>query len=131
MVHEALVDLNLERSKSDACVYFYKINPKECIILIHVDDMLITGKNKVLINKIVSDLASKFKIRDLGDVKKFIGIENDHVNNVPYLSRRNYILEILNLYNMSECNAVKTPMDANTKIVNLDYDQAVKEKSEV
>jgi len=40
-----------------------------------MDDMLITSKSRSVIDKLKKNLSSKFKMKDLGEVKKVLGVE--------------------------------------------------------
>jgi len=64
------------RSYYDPCVYYNKLPGGEYIyLLLYVDDMLIASKSKSAIDKLKKDLSSEFEIKDLGEVKKVIGME--------------------------------------------------------
>ena len=45
------------------------------IILVYVDDMMITGNDIRMIQETKQTLQDTFKMKDLGDLKYFIGIE--------------------------------------------------------
>ena len=45
------------------------------IVLIYVDDILIRGSSKMLIDNAKQVLKINFKIKDLGDLRYFLGIE--------------------------------------------------------
>ena len=45
------------------------------IILVYVDDMMITGNDIRLIQETKQTLQDTFKMKDLGDLKYFLGIE--------------------------------------------------------
>ncbi|XP_018631751.1 uncharacterized mitochondrial protein AtMg00810-like [Nicotiana tomentosiformis] len=45
------------------------------IILIYVDDLLITGSNSSLVQDAKMTLHSQFKVKDLGELRYFLGIE--------------------------------------------------------
>lgn len=55
--------------------------------MIYVDDVLITGNDEFSINDVVNKLKSKFRMKNLGKVKKYLGL------NVNY-DRENRILKI-------------------------------------
>jgi len=44
-------------------------------VLIYVDDLLITGNSDEFINGTKAVIYQKFKVKDLGDLKYFLGIE--------------------------------------------------------
>ena len=41
----------------------------------YVDDILLTGSDSVMVHKLIQLLSFEFKLRDLGDVHFFLGIE--------------------------------------------------------
>lgn len=45
------------------------------MILVYVDDLLITGDNDSMINEAKGILHQQFKLKDLGELKYFLGIE--------------------------------------------------------
>ncbi|XP_075098909.1 uncharacterized protein LOC142175808 [Nicotiana tabacum] len=45
------------------------------IILVYVDDLLITGSSPQLVNDAKKTLQSQFKVKDLGELRYFLGIE--------------------------------------------------------
>ena len=44
------------------------------IVLIYVDDILLTGNDSQLITHLISTLHSQFALKDLGDLHLFLGI---------------------------------------------------------
>lgn len=48
--------------------------------LVYVDDLIITGSNPSLLDSMVSKLSNAFKLRDLGSLIYFLGIEVHHQN---------------------------------------------------
>jgi hypothetical protein len=47
----------------------------EMIITVYVDDILIIGKNKAVIDLFKKSLSVYFKIKDLGETVDYLGIE--------------------------------------------------------
>lgn len=45
------------------------------ILLLYVDDMLLTGSHSTLLNAFIELLQSEFAMKDLGPVHHFLGIE--------------------------------------------------------
>ena len=57
-------------------MYYIKLLGGEYIyLLMYVDDMLITSKSRSAIDKLKKVLSSEFKMKDLGKVKKMLGME--------------------------------------------------------
>ena len=57
-----------------------------------------------------------FEMTDLGILSSYLGIEIKHEKDYTWLNQRSYIETILHSFKMSECNSVKTPMEARFKL---------------
>ena len=61
------------RSYYDLCLYYKGHNVKEMmIILIYVDDMLLVGSSKEMIERLKSQLSLEFEMKDLGHAQKIL-----------------------------------------------------------
>ena len=62
-------------------------------LILFVDDLLMCGKNKRKIDEIKNKLSNKFGMRDLGEVKTYLGIyiEYDHKKCEMKLDKSCYI----------------------------------------
>ena len=57
-------------------MYYNKLSRGEYIcLLLYVDDMLIASKSSSAIDKLKTDLPSEFKMKNLGEAKKVLGME--------------------------------------------------------
>ncbi|GJT75369.1 retrovirus-related pol polyprotein from transposon TNT 1-94 [Tanacetum coccineum] len=72
----ALIKFGLQRSAYDHSV-FYRSSDVGCILLVvYVDDIVVTGNDKSGIEKLKSFVGTCFQTKDLGSLKYFLGIEN-------------------------------------------------------
>lgn len=85
-------------------------------VVLYVDDMMIFSNNVEREKEIKAELASSLKIKDLGEARFCLGIEITRQDGQISLCQSAYIHEILRRFNMSDCNPVKTPMAAGTKL---------------
>ena len=60
-------------------------------------------------------LASKFDMKQLGDLKYFLGIEFARSKHGIFLSQRKYVLDFLAETRMLGCKLVDTPIEQNYK----------------
>lgn len=63
-------------------------------------------------------MAKEFEIKDLGNLKYFLGIEVARSKQGIFVSQRKYILDLLQETGMLGCKASNTPIDPNQKLSN-------------
>ncbi|GJR61685.1 ribonuclease H-like domain-containing protein [Tanacetum coccineum] len=92
------------------------------VLLVYVDDIVITRNNLFEIEKFKLFLKSKFQIKDLGKLKYFFGIEVLDNKDGIYLSQRKYCLELLHEYGLLAAKHVDTPLLENTTLNHVESD---------
>jgi hypothetical protein len=70
-----MLGVGFKRSKEDHCVYFKLIGYHLIYLVLYVDDMLLIGKNKEIIQDVKTQLSSKFDMKDLGVENLILGME--------------------------------------------------------
>lgn len=92
---KAIEDFGMSKSKLDHSV-FYKSSPIGSILLVvYVDDIVITGSDEMGILSLKSFLHSQFHTKDLGALQYFLGIEVIRRKRGILLSQRKYVLDLL------------------------------------
>lgn len=82
-------------------------------LLVYVDDMVICGNSENEIESLKRFLNNKFKIKDLGELKYFLGIEVLKTYSGMCLNQRKYCLELLHDYGLLACRPALTPLPEN------------------
>ena len=85
-------------------------------LLIYVDDILITGNDPVSIVAIKKFLHGQFHLKDLGDLKYFLGIEVSSSKNGIFIFQRKYALEIIKDAGLLGASPIDTPMEQGLKL---------------
>ena len=67
--------LGFTRSKEDHCVYFKLIGDRVIYLFLYVDDMLLIGNDKEIIQDLKTQLFSKFDMMDIFVVNYILGME--------------------------------------------------------
>ncbi|GKA31563.1 putative RNA-directed DNA polymerase [Tanacetum coccineum] len=112
---KALFDLGFKGSKTDSSLFIYSRGDTLLYILVYVDDIIVTGNNKGIIDNIICQLGSAFALKDLGPLNYFLGIEIvPHVSGI-LLSQKKY----LQSDGLSNCNPMSSPM-VTTSSLSLD-----------
>ena len=56
-------------------------------MLVYVDDLILTGGNKIVITPFIYRLHQEFAIKDLGHLNYFLGLEVTYLKNGPFLNQ--------------------------------------------
>ena len=110
-LNKVLIKMGFVRSKNDYAVYYETRVEGRLIIGVYVKDIIIMGSNSHKIIKFKEAKKKVLEITNLGVLSSSLGIEIEH-------GRRSYIENILNMFKMSDCSSVKTPMEFWLKLVN-------------
>ncbi|KAK3019106.1 hypothetical protein RJ639_003788 [Escallonia herrerae] len=89
---------------------------KIAILIVYVDDIILTGDDIAEMERLKQCLASKFEIKDLGSLKFFLGMEIARSRKGIAVSQKKYVLDLLKETGMSVCRPVETPIDPNQKL---------------
>ncbi|KAI5341073.1 hypothetical protein L3X38_020347 [Prunus dulcis] len=82
------------QSKADYSMFTEVKGTSLTIILLYVDDMVITGNNEAEIKNLKAFLSSQFQIKDLGPLKYFLGVEVARSKAGITICQRKYTLDI-------------------------------------
>ena len=84
--------------------------------MVYVDDIPIATDNPQSIAELKVLLYQQFKLKDLGDLKFFLGLEIARSVLDIHLCQREYTLELLSDAGLLGCKPAKTPMEQNLKL---------------
>ncbi|XP_075111632.1 uncharacterized protein LOC142181886 [Nicotiana tabacum] len=96
---------------------------KLVIILVYVDDLLITGNDHGLISEAKAILQGNFKIKDLGELKFLLGIEISRSKEGILMNPRKFVIELIIGLGLAGSKPVSTPMECNQRFTTVEYDQ--------
>jgi len=80
-------------------------------MMIYIDNILIMGNGKSVVESLNEYLHSTFYIKDLGAPKYFLGIEIARSDQRISLNYRKFILEIISEVGISRCRLVVIPIE--------------------
>jgi transposase InsO family protein len=115
---EVLSELGFSRIQSDASIWVWSNGTCRVIIPVYVDDMTIVSKDKSQVARVKVHLQKHFKLRDLGPTTWLLGVEiaRDRSQRKLTMSQRQYIVDMLERHQMSDCHPVRTPMNPGCKL---------------
>lgn len=82
----ALISLGYHHSEYDHSLFIKSSLNTFTALLVYVDDIVLTGNASTEINHVKSFLHSTFRIKDLGNLKYFLGLEVSRTNKGIHLS---------------------------------------------
>ena len=113
---EAICSAGFEQSRADYSFFTRKQGKSFTALLIYVDDILITGNDIASIDATKKFLHSNFRIKKLGNLKYFLGIEVSTSKSGIFISQRKYALEIIADAGLLGSAPIDTPMERGLKL---------------
>uniref|UniRef100_A0A803NUC9 Integrase catalytic domain-containing protein n=1 Tax=Cannabis sativa TaxID=3483 RepID=A0A803NUC9_CANSA len=110
---DTLQQWNFENSKADTSFFMLKQPDYVIMVLIYVDDIVVTGRKSKELGFFITRLNKIFSLKDLGGLHYFLGIEAFRDETGLYLTQGKYISELLQRVNMSSLKLSPTPMTTN------------------
>ena len=98
---DALQLLGFKASKADPSLFIWNNQDVQVLILIYVDDIIITSKSNTAIQHVLQQLQSDFAVKDLGNLSYFLGVEVLRSTAGMFLTQRKYIADLLKRTHMS------------------------------
>ncbi|RVW36389.1 Retrovirus-related Pol polyprotein from transposon RE1 [Vitis vinifera] len=86
------------------------------ILIVYVDDIILTGDDTGEVERLKKVLATEFKVKDLGQMRYFLGMEVARSRKGISISQRKYVLDLLTETGMLGCKPSDTPIKARNKM---------------
>ncbi|CAL2249145.1 unnamed protein product [Prunus armeniaca] len=105
-----LPSLGFKMSHSDPSL-FVKISDSAIIVLLlYVDDIILTGSNSHVIQEVITYLGSVFDLKDLGPLTFFLGLQISYKSNGDlFISQQKYAKDLLVKAGMESCRSCPAP----------------------
>jgi len=116
-----LLSIGFRASKVDTSLFILSDGTNIFYLLVYVDDILLTGSNSAMLHHLIQLLNSEFKLRDLGVVHYFLGIEVQSTGMGLMLRQHKYILDILTRAGMTSYKPVDTLVSPSKIILLPDH----------
>jgi len=99
-------------------MFIKSISSSFTVLLVYVDDVILAGNSIFEFTFIKSVLHDAFKIKDLGQLKYFLGLEVAHSKSGISLCQRKYCLDLLEDSGLLGSKPVSTHSDPSIKLHN-------------
>lgn len=113
---KAMQKRGFRQAQADHTLFHKHRSKKTTILIVYVDDIILIGDDKEEIERLKKDLASEFEMKDLGNLRYFLGMEFARNRLGITISQRKYVLDLLKETSMLGCKPVDTLMDPNMKL---------------
>ncbi|KAJ8647462.1 hypothetical protein MRB53_000485 [Persea americana] len=103
-------------TSADSSLFVKAKEKKLAIVLVYVDDLIITGDCEEEILQTKENLSVRFQMKELGQLKHFLGLEVDCTQEGIFLHQQKYSKDLLKKFGMLNCKPISTPMESNAKM---------------
>lgn len=111
-----IISQGFVQSKSDYSIFSKKTSCSYTVLLIYVDDIIIGGNDLTYIEQFKKGLDNQFKLKDLGVLKYFLGLEVARSSKGIAVCQCKYALEVLEDAGYLGSKLAKYPMLQNLKL---------------
>jgi hypothetical protein len=101
---------------SDLCLF--KHDKLGVLVILHVDDMLVSGPTSADIRQAIDLMKAQFEIKELGEARRFLGFEitRDRTKQLIYLSQTQFTEKIIAKYGYGDHKPSSTPWPRNFEL---------------
>jgi len=116
---QVMVSVGYRQSQGDHTLFIkHSENGKLTLLLVYVDNMIITGDDEIEKQNLKERLSAQFEIKNLGKLKYFLGIEVAYSRQGIFISQRKYILDLLKETGKLGCKTTGVSIKQNHRIGN-------------
>lgn len=116
---KSIKKIGFHQEQADHTLFYkHSSSGKIGILVVYVDDIILTGDDKVELQKLKKTLATEFEIKDLGQLRYFLGMEIARTKRGISISQRKYTLDLLEETGMLECKSAESPTETSIKILS-------------
>ncbi|KAF5481277.1 hypothetical protein F2P56_001944 [Juglans regia] len=112
----SLINFGLTQSRADYSLFTKGIGNSFIALFVYVDDIDVASNDLQEVSAIKSFLDTRFKVKDLGSLKYFLGLEVARNSTRIQVCQRKYALDILHDSGLLACKPSLIPMDPNLKL---------------
>ncbi|UYV74543.1 hypothetical protein LAZ67_12000081 [Cordylochernes scorpioides] len=125
---ELLTNAGMKQFANDPCLYYCNFKNHFLYLGIHVEDILSVGSGDDFEENIWKKIKREIDITDLGAANNFLGMEFEYRDDSIFINQKKYIEEILEAYNLRDCNPSKTPLCISTNYDLFENSKSIDQK---
>uniref|UniRef100_A0A2N9EGE2 Reverse transcriptase Ty1/copia-type domain-containing protein n=1 Tax=Fagus sylvatica TaxID=28930 RepID=A0A2N9EGE2_FAGSY len=108
--------LGFSISSYDSALFLRRTGKGTILLLLYVDDMIITGDDLSEIQELKDFLSQNFEMKDLGHLSYFLGLEITSSDDGFYLTQAKYTSDLLSRASLTDHKIVDTPIELNARL---------------
>jgi len=114
--HLFFISTGYTQSMNDYSLFINSFEGSFTTLLVYMDDIILAENDKKEIERVKKALNKTFKIKDLGDLRYFLGFEVARSKKGIMMNQKKYALELLTDADLLACKPTVTPMDNLVKL---------------
>ncbi|XP_058187678.1 uncharacterized mitochondrial protein AtMg00810-like [Rhododendron vialii] len=118
--HDVVLQIGFQPSTHESALFFRRTSRGLVLILLYVDDMVITGSDSTAIDEVKHHLFHEFEMKDLGLLQYFLGIEVASSPKGYLLTQTKYVTDILHRAQLTDDKNIDTPIELHVKFSDSD-----------
>ncbi|XP_070660445.1 uncharacterized mitochondrial protein AtMg00810-like [Malus domestica] len=105
-----LTVLEFHASPSDTSLFVKKDDSDIIILLLYVDDIILTGSNPLKVQKVIQELSEVFEMKDMGQLTYFLGLQVQYkADGSVFVNQSKYNKDLVHKASMESCKPATTP----------------------
>jgi len=112
-IDQWMKEYRFQASDADPCVYVKRQNQDVIVVIIWVDDLIIAGSGKQIVQDFKAAISKRFSMKDLGALKWILGVEikRDRSKRRIEMTQKAYINQMLERFGLAEYKSVGAPAE--------------------
>ena len=115
-----LPSLGFVTTYSDSSLFVKHVGSQLVVLLLYVDDIILTGSASDAIQQVIQALTAEFDVTDLDSLHFFLGIQITHTSTGLLLSQSTYVEYLLRKSEMVDAKPCDTPCLPYTRLLKDD-----------
>ncbi|CAN6685451.1 unnamed protein product [Malus baccata var. baccata] len=103
---------------SDTSLFMKTDSVDIIILLLYVDDIILTGSSSVKVQNVVQELSTVFDLKDLGRLTYFLSLQIQYKSNGDiFVHQAKYIKDLIHKSGMDSCKPAATPCKPHSQLL--------------
>jgi hypothetical protein len=115
-IEKYFLKAGFERCTYEHTLFIKRKGAHVLLVSVYVDDVMYTSNTTSLLEEFKSSMNAEFEMTDLGKMRYFLGVEVFQSKEGIFISQQMYAKEILERFQLLDCNFVHNPMVPGVKL---------------